>query len=109
MIKIWRLGIAILLMDDHDALTFMYPEKDEARVVPILLEALVVPIPLEGGRTLRIPYDAEVGWNKGHYHPDTNPDGLRSWAGPGADNRRRLPIRSPLEALMSRSTTRVTN
>lgn len=107
MIKIWREGIAILLTDEHDALTFMYPEKDEDRVIPILLSALVVPIPLAGGRTLRIPYDAEVGWNKGHYHPTTNPDGLRPWAGPGADTRRRLPIRNPLLALMSREVTKV--
>jgi DNA polymerase-1 len=97
MLSIWRQRIALIVMHDHDALTFMYREKDEPYVIPKLQEALVVPVPLSQGRVLKIPYDVETGWNKGHYHPDTNPDGLRPYR--GADTRRRQPIRDILDAL----------
>ena len=97
MLSIWRQRIALIVMHDHDALTFMYREKDEPYVIPKLQEALVVPVPLSQNRVLRIPYDIETGWNKGHYHPDTNPDGLRPYR--GADPRRRQPIRDILDAL----------
>ena len=103
MIRIWRSRIAIIAMDDHDALTFMYREQDEADVIPKLLSALVVEVPLEGGRVLRIPYDCEVGWNKGHYDPVHNPDGLRAYPGPGRDNRVRSPQRSVVDVIMSQA------
>jgi DNA polymerase I-like protein with 3'-5' exonuclease and polymerase domains len=99
MLKIWREQLALIVMDDHDALTFMYREEDEDRLIPILLDALVIPIPVSNGRVLRIPYDAEVGWNKGHYS-DANPDGLRAWT--GHDPRKRQPIRNFLDTVVTR-------
>ena len=87
MLRIWHQNIAILMFQDHDALTFMYPEADEERILPILRSNLSHPIPLAGGRVLQIPYDCEIGWNKGHYHAERNPDGLREYNGP--DDRRR--------------------
>jgi DNA polymerase I-like protein with 3'-5' exonuclease and polymerase domains len=87
LLKIWRAGYVIIAMDDHDALTFMYPEKDEDKIIPMLKRDLIVPVPLAGGRTLRIPYDCEVGWNKGKYHPEKNPNGLKEYT--GHDDRRR--------------------
>jgi DNA polymerase I-like protein with 3'-5' exonuclease and polymerase domains len=101
MLKIWHLGIAIIMFQDHDALTFMYPEADEERVLPLLHAALPIPIPLVGGRTLRIPYDCEVGWNKGHYDAERNPDGLREYDGP--DNRHRQPTTSIMDRCVHRS------
>ena len=89
MLRIWLRGIAIQMMHDHDALTFMYPEDREAEVVPILSEALLEDIPLSHGRTLRIPYDCKTGWNKGDFHASTNPDGLKDYI--GEDKRRRTP------------------
>ena len=65
LLKIWRLNICIIMFQDHDALTFMYPEASEEHILPILRQNLTIPIPLAGGRVLRIPYDCEVGWNKG--------------------------------------------
>ena len=91
MLNIWREGIACLMLQDHDALTFMYSEADEDRVVPMLLDRLVVPVPLLHGRVLRIPYDAKVGWNRGDYNEKTNIDGLKDWQGPGTDKRKRQP------------------
>ena len=87
LINIWRQGIAVIMMHDHDALTFMYPEKDEDRVVPILMENLVIPVPLSHGRVLRIPYDCKTGWNKGEYNEQTNPNGLKDFY--GHDDRKR--------------------
>ena len=109
MIRIWRSNLATIVMHDHDAITFMYREEDENDVVPQLLSALVVPIPLANGRTLKIPYDCEIGWNKGHYDPDRNPDGLRAWAGPGADTRTRTPIRNVLDVIMQQAPTKKLN
>ena len=99
MLKLWRENIATIMMQDHDAITFMYKEADEDRIIPILLDALVIPLPLANGRTLRIPYDAEVGWNKGHIS-DTNPDGLSPYR--GHDSRKRQPIRNLLDSLVAK-------
>lgn len=89
MLRIWRKGIAIQMMHDHDALTFMYPEDREAEVVAELQRDLCEDIPLSHGRTLRIPYDCKTGWNKGDYDAKKNPDGLKDFV--GEDQRRRSP------------------
>jgi len=86
LLKLWHMNVCPVVMHDHDALTFMYREKDEAKIVPLLMEQLIVPIPLAEGRTLRIPYDCRTGWNKGEYSKD-NPNGLKNWT--GRDERRR--------------------
>jgi len=98
MLRIWRQRIAILMMHDHDALTFMYPEKDESKIIPLLQAALVEEIPLKGNRTLRIPYDCKVGWNKGEYDAKKNPDGLKDYY--GEDRRTRSPKVSILDRVI---------
>lgn len=94
MLRIWRKGIAIVMLQDHDALTFMYPEKDEDSVVPVLQSMLSEDILLNNGRILRIPYDCKVGWNKGDFSA-TNPDGLKDYT--GHDERKRSPVRDILD------------
>ena len=115
LLKLWRMNIAIIMFQDHDALTFMYPERDEERILPVLRQHLTVPIPLAHNRTLTIPYDCEVGWNKGHYccgemkpecksrgcHGKENRDGLRGYDGP--DDRRRQPQAGILDRVVHRS------
>lgn len=101
MLRIWRARICPIVMHDHDALTFMYREEEEDEVIATLLNNLVVPIHLANGRMLRIPYDVEVGWNKGHFHLTTNPDGLRAYR-PGDAGRKRQPIRSLLDAVVTK-------
>ncbi len=89
MLHIWRTRPDVsIMMHDHDALTFQYPEHLEDEILSDLLPQLIQPIPLRNGRTLAIPYDCEVGWNKGHYDARSNPDGLRSYT-PGDQGRRR--------------------
>lgn len=87
MLKIWRKNYVMIVMDDHDALTFMYPEKDEDKIIPQIRKDLIHPVSLADGRILRIPYDVEVGWNKGHYS-ESNPNGLRAYI--DHDDRKRV-------------------
>lgn len=101
MLNIWKQNIAILMFQDHDALTFMYPERDESRIIPLIQQSLPVPIPLAHGRTLTIPYDVEVGWNKGHYDEQRNPDGLREYN--GSDDRRRRSQTAIMDRVVHRS------
>jgi DNA polymerase-1 len=98
MLRICRTRRVPIVMHDHDALTFMYPEEREDEIVQYLQSALVVPIPLAKGRTLQIPYDIEVGWNKGHYDPTSNPEGLRPYR--GTDDRCRAPLRKVIDHVM---------
>lgn len=86
MLNIWRNRTAIIVMHDHDAITFMYPEEQEDEIIPKLMGQLIVPIQLEHGRELRIPYDVEVGWNKAKASKD-NPNGLTAYT--GHDERKR--------------------
>jgi DNA polymerase-1 len=89
MLKVWSKRDATLYMHDHDAITIQYPEEREDEIIPKIIEQLKVPISLEGGRTLEIPFDCVVGWNRGKYDSD-NPDGLRDYI-PGDGKRQRTP------------------
>lgn len=89
MLRIWRERPAVLMFQDHDALTVMYPEAEEDEVIPKIQALLTEPISLEGKRTLTIPYDCKTGWNKGEYDPKKNPDGLKDYV--GHDSRKRTP------------------
>jgi hypothetical protein len=91
MLVIWHdFPNVSIMMHDHDALTFQYPENQEDEILSRILPRLIQPIPLRNGRTLAIPYDCEVGWNKGHYDAKSNPDGLRGYV-EGDENRKRTP------------------
>jgi DNA polymerase I-like protein with 3'-5' exonuclease and polymerase domains len=90
MLNLWRRDIVTIMMQDHDAITIQYPEAMEDEVIPQVLELLRFPIELRDGRTLEIPYDAQVGWNKGKYHPEKNPMGLKDYA-PGDRRKREKP------------------
>lgn len=87
MLNIWRAQTATLMFQDHDALTFQYPTEMEDEIVPELIRQLKITIPLKHGRTLEIPYDAKVGFNRGDYHATKNPSGLKDYT-PG-DKRER--------------------
>ena len=65
MLRIWLAQTATIMFQDHDALTFQYPEHLEDEIVPIIQKQLVQTVPLKDGREMRIPFDCKVGWNKG--------------------------------------------
>jgi len=100
MLRIWRNRTAIIMMQDHDALTFMYPEETEDEVIPILQQELIQEIPLKNGRVLSIPYDCKVGWNKGDFNAEANPDGLKDYA--QGDQRKRQPQVSIMDRILRR-------
>jgi len=91
MLRTWRTRTAILMMHDHDATTWMYPEEMEDEIVPTLITSLPITLPLANGRSLTIPYDCKTGWNKGDYDATKNPDGLKDYTIGRSDERRRTP------------------
>lgn len=87
--NIWQRRDALVMLQDHDANTVMYREEDEERVIPLILKQLEVPMTLAKDRPFLVPYDCQVGWNRGKWDPKTNPDGLKDWT--GHDDRKRTP------------------
>lgn len=99
MLNIWNRRDAIVMMQDHDAITIMYPEESEDEIIPKIQEQLKYPIQLKHDRTLLIPYDCKVGWNRGDYSKD-NVDGLKDYT--GHDERKRSPKVHLLDRKVSR-------
>jgi DNA polymerase I len=101
MLNIWRQNYVQIMMHEHDALTFQYPENLEDEIIPRIMADLVVSIPLTNGRELKIPYDCKTGWNKGEFNASTNPEGLKDYT--GHDSRRRQAEVSILDRVIRRS------
>lgn len=102
MLNVWRNRDAILLLQDHDAITIQYPEAQEDEIIPKILKQLEYPVELKHGRRLLIPYDAKIGWNRGDYccgdktkpgcencGKTINLEGLKDWV--PSDQRKRSP------------------
>jgi hypothetical protein len=96
MLKIWHSQTATIMMHEHDGLVYQYPANREDEIIPTLLQQLEVPIDIGHGRTLTVPYEAKVGFNRGEYNARSNPDGLRDYI-PGDQGRRRQPQTSILD------------
>jgi DNA polymerase I len=101
--RVWKkFPEAQVLAQIHDAYLFQIPETRQD-LIPSILSTFEVPVTI-GGRTLRIPAEAMVGWNWSKEDPkrktfsDGNPDGLRKWKGP--DQRRR--VERPEASLLDR-------
>jgi DNA polymerase-1 len=78
MLALWRLNIVQLLMQGHDSILIQYDEGRENEVIPKVLDAMRVPLELEGGRTFVVPVDVKVGWNWANANQE-NPLGLAKW------------------------------
>lgn len=103
MLNIWNRRDAIVMFQDHDAITTMYPEEQEDEIIPKLQKQLEFPIQLKHDRTLLVPYDCKVGWNKGDFdekNPGKNPDGLKEFY--GHDERKRTPKMHLLDRVVRR-------
>lgn len=96
MLQLWRAHIphVDILIPVHDAIIVQYPENAEDELIPKILEAMKVEIPLMNGRSLVVPNDVQVGWNWGHASK-SNPDGLQNYK--GTDTRRRTAASSVLD------------
>jgi DNA polymerase-1 len=101
MLHIWRQNYVTIMMHEHDALTFQYPEHLEDEIIPRIMADLIVTIPLKHDRVLRIPYDCKVGWNKGEFDARSNPEGLRDYK--AKDERKRQPEVGILDRVIRKS------
>lgn len=84
--------IVQFLVQVHDSILFQVPYDEAEDLIPRILEAMKVTIPLEGGRQFTVPLDAKTGWNWGDFndnknHGALNPYGLKKWK--GAETRER--------------------
>lgn len=107
MLRIWRQRYCILMFQDHDALTFMYPAHLEDEIIPRILSDLPETIPLKNSKSLTIPYDCKTGWNKGDYDARKNPDGLKDYTPGRSDTRQRTPQVPFLDRAIHRDNGRV--
>ena len=78
MLAVWRLNMVQLLLQVHDSILIQYKEEAEDEIIPKVLDAMRVPLELEGGREFIVPVDVQVGWNWAKVSPD-NPRGLAKW------------------------------
>ncbi len=101
--NIWRKDYVIIVLQDHDALTFMYPEEVEDELIPRIMGDLIVRVPLTKGRELAIPYDCKVGWNRGDYDARTNPEGLKDYTIGQSDKRTRKAEAGVLDRIVRRA------
>lgn len=69
------------LLQVHDSLLFLIPEKQINELIPIILANLRVKLLLKKGREFTIPHGVKCGWNYGSYNEKTNPFGLKVWTG----------------------------
>jgi hypothetical protein len=104
MLRVWRERDAILMKQDHDAITIQYPENREDEIIPKILAQLKEEIPLANGRSMVIPYDAQVGWNLGKFDEHKNPNGVRDHK--GHDNRKRIAEAGLLDRIVRRASKR---
>lgn len=68
-----------ILTQVHDSILIQYDPKDEALLVPLVRDALQVPITINN-QLCKIGVDVQVGWNWGKYKKD-NIFGLKDWDG----------------------------
>lgn len=93
LLAMWRarLPTVEILLQVHDALLIQYDEEREDELIPQLQALLEIEVPLLYGRTLKIPTEAQVGWNWGYARNEkkevVNADGLEPYS--GKDERRR--------------------
>jgi len=96
--RVWKADCVQMLGQIHDAILIQYPEKDEDKIIPQVLDLITVPIPL-GDRELIIPSEAQVGWNWNH-KSENNPDGLSEFTGHDERTRTRSANTSLLDTVL---------
>lgn len=72
----------------HDAILISYDERLEDEIIPQACHLIEQDINVNG-RILRIPTEAQVGWNWGKFSKE-NPNGLKKWKEGQPDTRKRV-------------------
>ena len=67
-----------LLHQNHDSILVQYPAHHRASVLPEISRLLMAEPVRINGHEVTIPVEAQVGQNWGDYHPENNPNGLRT-------------------------------
>lgn len=78
MLAVWRLRLADIMLQGHDSILIQYPEERENEILPQVLDAMRVPLELEGGRQFVVPVECQVGWNWAKASNE-NPNGLAKY------------------------------
>lgn len=69
MVRVWALNKVQFMIQVHDSLLLQYPEELEDEILPLVMEAMKVPITIRG-RTFTVPCETAVGWNWGYLKYD---------------------------------------
>ena len=101
LLAVWRDGRCQVLLQVHDSILLQYPQHLESTLVPHAISLIEAPIELNGGRKLIIPAEAMCGWNWSYHHPESNPDGLKKYAGNDTRRRTRQPKANQLDYILS--------
>ena len=106
LLSIWKQHFPIkLFLQKHDEIGFRYREEDEEWIIPKICSLMehntILTSPSGEKRVFSIPADPQVGWNLGHFDPDTNPGGLKKWSGKDERARPDLPVSSLLAIRVS--------
>lgn len=78
MFRMWEANdpwLLELLAQVHDAVLGQSGLKVRDKVIEAIVEAMTIPIPMPGGRTMIIPVEIAMGHNWGH-QSDDNPNGI---------------------------------
>lgn len=87
-IRLWEWNRVQVLKQGHDALLMQYPQKDEAEIVPKVIQIATLRHTMKRGREFFVPVEAKVGWNWADADK-SNPGGLVKWRGVASDTRTR--------------------
>jgi len=78
LLGVWRLNLVQCLLQVHDSLLIQYPEEEEDEIIPVVIQAMNMPLELEGSRSFTVPVEVKVGWNWANFDQG-NPNGLKKW------------------------------
>ena len=71
----WDKGRIQILHQEHDAVYFLYREEDEQEIIPLALKEIALEIrDPKSGRSLIVPGEAKVGWNRGNFASQEDKD-----------------------------------
>jgi len=79
-----------LLGQVHDAILVQYRPEYELHILPKVLEAMTIPVPVPGQGTMIIKTEVLVGWNWRKFDKEENPYGITKWT-PGERDKRQPP------------------
>lgn len=88
LLDVYNSGLPVeILLQVHDAILIQYDEDKEEEIIPAVIEIMSRRTLSSGRFEIKIPVEAQTGWNWSKFDPDkrtfedTNPFGLKKWKG----------------------------